>query len=254
MEIRDATPAIVSPAEFQSAQACVLGPRTREFAAPRKNLLYGHVYCGICGGRLTGSVQQGKYPYYHCRHNWHRYGGTCTQRYVKAESLEQASWQAVSDVLERPEIIIAELHRNQDDGAPFLKEEKRSLIKRIASATEQEKRLVKLFSVGEIDEALIVQEMKALKAKRDASGVRLKEVEQELPRLTRLQVAEPKVEEVCRMIRTKLAVMTFDGKRLAMEGGGWDSSGVVLFRFQWAFAKPALATCKPVRGVEWQPR
>ncbi len=54
----------------------------------------------------------------------------------------------------------------------------------------------------------------------DASGVRLKEVEQQLARLTRLQGAEPKVEEVCRMIRTKLAVMTFDGKRLAMEALG----------------------------------
>ena len=42
-----------------------------------------------------------------------------TQQYIKAEMLEQASWQAISEVLERPEIVIAELRRHQVEAVPF---------------------------------------------------------------------------------------------------------------------------------------
>jgi hypothetical protein len=59
--------------------------------------------------------------------------------------------------LERPEIVIAELRRHQVEAVPFLKEEQDSLKKRIDLLKEQEKRLVRLCSLGEVDEAVKAQ-------------------------------------------------------------------------------------------------
>ena len=59
--------------------------------------------------------------------------------------------------LERPEIVIAELRRHQVEAVPFLKEEQDSLKKRLDLLREQEKRLVHLCSLGEVDEVAILQ-------------------------------------------------------------------------------------------------
>ncbi|MDO8472735.1 MAG: hypothetical protein Q7T05_02845, partial [Dehalococcoidia bacterium] len=99
---------------------------------------------------------------------------------------------------------------------PHLKEEEQSLKKRIATLCEQEKRLVKLYSVGEIDDALIGQETKVLKTKRMSHEVRLKQLEQQRNKLASLGSAEAKATEVCREVKARLGNMLFEGKRLAL--------------------------------------
>ncbi len=216
VEIPGATPAIVSMETYNNAQAAQ-GAKRREFAKPRKNLLSGHIYCGSCGKRLTGSVQKQRYPYYYCRNNWQRYGHTCTQRYVKAEALEAASWQALSEVLKNPKLVMSELLKNQSRSLPFIDEEEASLRKNIASLMGQQKRLVGLYALGEVDETFIIQETRSLKVRCAAAEHRLNEISKQRLQLTNLHDDQSKVAEVCRMVSAKLTNTTFENKRLAIE-------------------------------------
>ncbi|MFC1943298.1 recombinase family protein [Chloroflexota bacterium] len=217
VEIRGATPAIISMETYNSAQIANQGVKRREFSRPRKNLLSGHVYCGTCGSRLTGSVQQQKYAYYYCRNNWQRYGHTCTQRYVRAEELEEASWQSLRDVLANPELVMSELIKNQSRSLPFIDEEEASLQRNIKLLVDQEKRLVRLYALGEVDEAFIIQDSRSLKVRRGAAESRLNEITNQRLQLANLHDDQSKVSEVCRTVSANLNNMTFENKRLAIE-------------------------------------
>ena len=217
IEITGSTPPIISTKEFDAAQLGVSGSRAIEVAEPRKNLLSGHIFCGTCGGKLTGSVLQGKYPYYYCRRNWKRYGGTCNQPYIRAEGLETATWEVLSEVLEKPQVILQELERGQSQTLPFLQKEEADIKRRLALIGEQEKRLVHLFSMAEVDEALLTREMHSLREKRKANELRLDEIRSQIARVANLVGTDTKVEKACRQIRSRLSQLTFENKRLALK-------------------------------------
>ena len=217
VEIRGATPAIISMETYNSAQITNQGAKRREFSRPRKNLLSGHIYCGTCGSRLTGSVQQQKYSYYYCRNNWQRYGHTCTQRYVRAAELEESSWLALREVLENPELVMSELIKNQSRSLPFVDEEEESLRRNVKLLLEQEKRLVRLYALGEVDEAFIIQDSRSLKLRRGAAENRLNEITNQRQQLANILDDQSRVSEVCRTVSARLNKMTFEKKRLAIE-------------------------------------
>ncbi len=217
IQIVGATPPIVSWETFQTAQAALARPARRIETKPRRNLLSGHIFCGLCGGRLTGSVLQKRYAYYYCRRNWKAYGGTCTLRYVRAEPLEQAVWSEIRHILERPELVLKEFRRQKDEGSPSSDEESERLHRDIAALKDAEGRLVRLYAFGEIDEGYITREAQRLKRQREALEYHLGDIERQRSEFERLIRAEARFSDIFQTVHSNLENLDLEGKRLALE-------------------------------------
>jgi len=123
LEIPDATPLLVTPEKFEAAQQGLLNsPRRRTGKPSNKYLLTGHISCGYCGGTMAGSILSGRYRYYYCRATRPdaKSVGKCKARYVKAEQLEAAVVAELSSILERPDVVLNELLKREDEGSPLL--------------------------------------------------------------------------------------------------------------------------------------
>ena len=166
IEIPHATPPVISEDLFNAVQTRLLDPERRR-QAQRKNdyPLGGLVRCARCNGAMVGQTSMKKYRYYRCRR---AYAGPrhdrCPTRYIRAGDLERAVVHELTTVLASPEVVLAELEhassidaRNDDlAGAQQL----------LASLDNQRQRLLKLFQMGEVDEAYLQKELEALRARR----------------------------------------------------------------------------------------
>ena len=139
--------------------------------------LRGRVKCGLCGAAMVGHtmVDRGRpYHYYHCRITFdRRTGRECSGRNVRADRLEAAIWREIRAKLSSPEIILQEVQRGRP--APNLEEVDR-LEQELGRIGERERRLVKLYSYGEIDEALVQPGLTEFKQQRTVIEARLREI------------------------------------------------------------------------------
>lgn len=221
----DVTPAIIDQETFDKAQIALKQPRSRPGKAMAEYLLRGHVYCPICGSRITGTMLNRRYRYYQC-------SGTkptaarksiCHARYIKADWLEQMVWDAVSEAIKNPEVMIAALKEqieNQKDGLAKDTEidiEMKKLGRKIKNYDSQQKRLVKLFRLGVINENAILDELNQVKAERNTNQECLAELEKSKRTLQELQRAEIKLNDFCEMIRQQIDCSSNETKRLALD-------------------------------------
>ena len=166
IEIPDATPPVISEELFNAVQTRLLDPERRR-QAQRKNdyPLGGAVRCSLCESAMVGQTTMKRYRYYRCRraHAGPRHD-RCPARYVRADDLERAVARELTTVLAAPDVVLAELEhassidaRNDDlAGAQQL----------LASLDNQRQRVLKLFQMGEVDEAYLQKELEALRARR----------------------------------------------------------------------------------------
>ena len=107
-------PAIVDEATWQAAQAQLIENSLHSRRNNKRNqyLLRGLIRCPRCGGTYTGSVQHGHRGYRCNRAHWasSSTGKRCPPGAIPAEPVEEAVWAAVQDALQRPEVLIEELH------------------------------------------------------------------------------------------------------------------------------------------------
>lgn len=105
--------------------------------------------------------------YYRCRATWATAikPKTCDSPYVRAEELEDRVWKAITEILENPNLVIDEIRRRQGE-ASVLDEEVARLKGRTGKLRNQEKRLVRLYSFGEVDDRHVRKEMESIKRQR----------------------------------------------------------------------------------------
>ncbi len=80
-------------------------------------LLRRLVRCGECGYKMCGVFER-KYAYYRCKRGrdlleTHR-ETKCTSRSVRQEHLDEVVWQKITELLEKPELIIEQYKRQKD--------------------------------------------------------------------------------------------------------------------------------------------
>ncbi len=176
IEIEGASPRIVDEPLWQRAQE-ILGDLSRrpKHTVIRVYPLRSRLKCGVCGSAMVGQTMVSKgreYRYYGCRHIYdRRTGHDCSARYVRADQLELGLWQEVRRVLADPTVILHELSRpyqSETDPAEFERIESR-----LGSLTDRERRLVKLFSFGEVDEQVVREQMADIRRERDLLQDRL---------------------------------------------------------------------------------
>ncbi len=126
---------------------------------------------------MVGQTSMGQYRYYRCRR---AYAGPrhdrCPTRYVQAGTLEDAVVREVTAVLSSPEVVLAELeHTSAGDRADRDLAGARALLN---SLGKQRKRLLRLYQLGEVDDAYLQKELASIQARRspaEATVARLNE-------------------------------------------------------------------------------
>ena len=121
--------------------------------------------CARCDGAMVGQTSLGKYRYYRCRR---AYAGPrhdrCPSRYVRAADLERAVARELTTVLASPEVVLAELEHASSDHARD--DDLAAAQQLLASLDKQRQRVLKLFQMGEVDEAYLQKEMEAIRVRR----------------------------------------------------------------------------------------
>jgi hypothetical protein len=175
--------------------------------------------------KITGTMLNYKYRYYRC-------AGTkptsarkpiCCEAYMKADWLEQVVWDAVSEAIKNPEVIMGVLREQIEDQKGSLGKETnldiemRKLGRKIKAYDSQQKRLVKLFRLGVINENAILDELNQAKADRKIDLEHLAELEKSRKTLADLQKAEIKLNYFCEAIRQQIDCSSYETKRLALD-------------------------------------
>jgi site-specific DNA recombinase len=159
VEIKDATPAIIDHATFEKAQATLSDPARRLIGQPSHLYkLRGHVRCLHCGTPMVGqALQRGRYRYYRCRRTYAgRHELSCQSRYVNAAALEQT-------VLREIEKLLADEGRILEEARLFVAQDTYTanpeiLQTELDNIEAQQKRLVRLYTAGNLPEALLTEE------------------------------------------------------------------------------------------------
>ena len=169
IEIKGASPQIVSRELFNRAQALLDEPARRTQRTPSRNYpLSGRIRCRGCGAGMVGhATNRGRYFYYRCNR---RYLAAeeerCKSRPVRTEVLEAAVRDELSEFLANPAMVVemVEALRLDAGNGVRLAEVERALEK----LREDEHRLIKLYTSGRFEEALLDEESAALATRKAA--------------------------------------------------------------------------------------
>lgn len=174
IDVPGASPPIVSVSLFGRAQELLNDPdRQNRGHATDVYRLRGRLRCITCGTPMVGqTLMRGRYRYYRCRDSYTKaVGGSCTEKYVPRDLLEDAVLDELVTVLTDPHRLRAELVRSlsptpsEDSGA--------DLEKTLAAVQEKQKRLTRLFVAGELPEEVLQAEAGRLQAERRLVETRL---------------------------------------------------------------------------------
>ena len=169
MEIDGVSPPIVDSQLWHRVQDILADPeRSSVRPAVREYVLRGRARCGVCGASMVGQTLRShgeQYPYYRCRHLYDK--GTsraCASRYVRADDLEEQVWRIVQEVLSDPRIVLQEIeHQGSTEADP---DDVERIQAELTSLEDRERRLVRLFTYGEINEDLVRDEGATIRRQR----------------------------------------------------------------------------------------
>ena len=111
------------------------------------------------------SLQKGAYSYYRCRQSYgNRWQRQCTGRYIRSETLESAVRGALVELLADPARVLVEARRLQNSKAPT--RELAAVSKALEGVEGRQRRLVRLFTEGDLPTDLLEEQRTALSRKR----------------------------------------------------------------------------------------
>jgi hypothetical protein len=202
IEVEGATPPIIPRDLFLKAQAIFQDPDRRNKSRPsRAYPLRGRIRCAFCGSPMVGqSLMKGRYSYYRCRHSygsqWER---QCSSKYISSEVLERAVRQALADLLADPERILSEARRLANScptGA-----ELQSTLQALQDVETCQRRLVRLFTEGDLPHELLEEKRRELSQRRaqlEAERQRLETMKPNLPDFDTIERILPHATRVIR--------------------------------------------------------
>lgn len=221
------TPPIIGKDLFDRAQKALQQAKEARPASPQHDyLLTGHIVCGHCGSPVVGSCLNRKHRYYRCRatRSTATNSATCSAHYIRADYLENVVWGKVKEVLEKPELILAELRRHIEDeeesqsqGHSSVDKAIEKLRRKVHGYDSQEKRLVHLLRHDQVTSDYVLDEINRLKQERQTDQEELSRFYETKERLEKLAKAEIQLNEWCSTVRDNLDRCTIQEKRLALD-------------------------------------
>lgn len=219
LEIPDATPPIISEELFEAAQGQL--QRNRELAprnGKRQYLLKGHVQCRQCGRNYWSNVSHGR-RYYGCSGSLKIVTPEkCYNRRTNADTLEDMVWEQVEAIITKPELVLAELERRQEESAQVthLEKDLERIETQLANRDKQKARAWKAFEITGDEDAFkasisrLSEETKALEEEKRQIEKRVRDNQQFNPNIEDVQQA-------CELIRQNLRGVSFEDKRFILE-------------------------------------
>ena len=168
---------------------------------------------------MTGTTLSRKYRYYQCT-NARKIAdrpAKCVARYVKADPLEESVLAEVKRLLENPNVVISEVKRRQAVSSPFGEVGLKRVEKEKDRLTRQEKRLLRLFRFGDINEQYIEDEVKDIRIRQAALEQEKQELEKHRELIATLEAAEEDIEQICAHVHENLEALSYDGQRHALD-------------------------------------
>jgi site-specific DNA recombinase len=216
-----AIPAIITANEFQAVQNQLahnkaLGQRNRK----HEYLLIGaRLRCGRCGRAMTGEAPHGRRRYRCSSRSTFMEASRRCQGYLQADDAERRVWQAIEQVLQQPELIAAEVKRQEahaDEQRADIDRELALVQDALTKCEREEQRWAQAYVAEVIDLA----ELKSYRADIGARRQSLMKQQQELEeRLDSIGRAVEHVEALlgyCERVRQRLQTFSPEEKRLAL--------------------------------------
>lgn len=227
LEIPNATPPIISEELFEAAQRQL--QRNKELSlrnTKNQYLLHGHIYCRRCGrsywassGIKTRSGHRYSYPYYGCSGNLKIVSPVkCGNRRVSANAIEAIVWEQIEALLAKPDLVMAELHRRQQEAKEVSSVERvlDRLEAQLANREKQKARMWKAFELTGDEEAFkasiaqLGEEVRALQQEKS-------QLEKRIEASNQFELSVEDMRGACELVRRNLKGLSFEDKRLALE-------------------------------------
>jgi site-specific DNA recombinase len=218
-------PPILSPGEWAAGVAAVraqVGDHSRNERLPF--LLRGHVFCPVCGRKLHPSISRTAkgtlLRQYRCS-AYRAPQGACGAHRVPADALEAWVWAHIEQVYAHPELIAAELDREQAAGPdPQLT---RDLDTARRNAARCERKQADMMAHYDPDNtafpwAVVEREVKRLEAERQSWQEQAADLEQRLRQASYATEQLARFYATCQDVARNLDGATFEDKVLAIEG------------------------------------
>ncbi len=220
----DTTPPIISRELFDRVQEIIRQDSEMHRAKAKHDyLLRGHLTCGYCGSPLVGSFMNHSIRYYHCRGTYPTATRQriCNARYIRADYLEDVTWNSIKKVLSEPEIVLAgiseQLESERAVSGTSLEEEIQKLKRRLKSYNPQEKRLIQMLRYEEVTQDTVLDEINRLKKERESDKQQLESYIFTRERIASLEKAELQLKDYCQRLHGNLDNATYQDKREILE-------------------------------------
>ena len=141
----------------------------------------------------------------------------CGARYVKADPLEASVLAEVKRLLEDPNVVISEVKHRQSLASPFGEVGLKRVEKEMDRLSRQERRLLRLFRFGEINEQYVEEEIRDIRRRQAVLVQEKQELEKHRDLIATLEAAEVDIEQICASVHENLEGLSYDGQRHALD-------------------------------------
>ena len=228
IEIPGVTPPIVDETLFEAAQRQLEENRNNSPRNTRRQyLVSGHLLCRKCGrpyyAYFKSERRNGKrleYRRYRCSSSLRTVEPICRchNKGWSATRLEQLVWDQVEQVINKPEIIVSEIEKQQQEAnqVGVLEAELHQLERQLKALDREQEQLLQWALKG-FPEETVVAENKRINQKRSTLHAQKAELEKQVKASQEAVISLPKLKHFVELMREKLFALDFDAKRMALD-------------------------------------
>ncbi len=219
IDLNGTTPPLITEELFREVQSKLKS--NKALASRNTKVQYelrGHVYCGDCHRKYYASKMH-KVRYYYCSGKLWILNpfNKCGNKTFQADYLEDRVWAVVTDVLTRPETIIAEIERqNNDNNTDELAGDIASIEKRLKELDSQQDQLLQWAFKG-FPEQQVETENTKINTYRDNLKARLSEVQQRIVECRQTELNIEDIKHFCSLASANIENFGYNEKQLALE-------------------------------------
>lgn len=180
-------------------------------------LLRGLLRCARCGGACAGSYSHGRRSYRCLRNDAlvTQTGVRCPAGRVPAEPLEAVVWEALRELFQQPEVLLAEYRRRSasEGEASGVGEARRQQERALRRVEVQQERLTDAYLQGVLELAEYAAKREALREQQRQLERQRRDLEQRAAAQVQAQDALARLEAFCQAVAAGLDTLTFAGQQ-----------------------------------------
>jgi site-specific DNA recombinase len=210
-------PPIINEQKFRLVQQ-LLEKRFKPYGKSKHPyLLSGLVKCASCGYSFAGDTY-GRGRYYRCNNRHRRYPlpKTCNAKYIKAELLENAVWNAIANAILNPNILIGHistLTKKVCENEESLRKERENLIKEKNELIQKKDKLIELYTESSISKEQFLNKMKDYEKRENLLDEKIKDIELKITQANKTPLIMKNVRFFCNLMKNRLFSLNLKQKQ-----------------------------------------